>query len=60
MSFLLDTDICSAYIKGNPAVTNRFVHTKPERSPGLKLEEPPTVSAITVLPGRPDWRREPC
>lgn len=25
MSFLLDTDICSAFIKGNGAVTNRFV-----------------------------------
>ena len=25
MSFLLDTDICSAFIKGNAAVTNRFV-----------------------------------
>lgn len=25
MSFLLDTDICSAYLKGNNAVANRFV-----------------------------------
>lgn len=25
MSFLLDTDICSAYLKGNTAVANRFV-----------------------------------
>ncbi len=25
MSFLLDTDICSAYLKGNPAVWNRFM-----------------------------------
>jgi tRNA(fMet)-specific endonuclease VapC len=25
MSFLLDTDICSAYIRGEPAVQNRFL-----------------------------------
>lgn len=25
MSFLLDTDICSAYLKGNPLIFNRFV-----------------------------------
>jgi predicted nucleic acid-binding protein len=25
MSFLLDTDICSASMKGNAAVTNRFI-----------------------------------
>jgi tRNA(fMet)-specific endonuclease VapC len=25
MSFLLDTDICSAWMKGHPAVSNRFV-----------------------------------
>lgn len=25
MSFLLDTDTCSAYVKGNPLVFNRFV-----------------------------------
>ena len=25
MSFLLDTDTCSAYVKGNPAVFNRFL-----------------------------------
>ncbi len=25
MSFLLDTDICSAYLKGNNAVANRFI-----------------------------------
>ena len=25
MSFLLDTDICSAYLKGNNAIANRFV-----------------------------------
>lgn len=25
MSFLLDTDICSAYLRGNQAVTNRIV-----------------------------------
>lgn len=25
MSFLLDTDICSAYLKGNGPVTNRFI-----------------------------------
>jgi len=25
MSFLLDTDICSAYLKGNRAVSNRFL-----------------------------------
>jgi predicted nucleic acid-binding protein len=25
MSFLLDTDICSAYLKGNPDVQNRFI-----------------------------------
>ncbi len=25
MSFLLDTDVCSAYLKGNNAVANRFI-----------------------------------
>jgi tRNA(fMet)-specific endonuclease VapC len=25
VSFLLDTDICSAYLKGNGPVTNRFI-----------------------------------
>ena len=25
MSFLLDTDTCSAYLKGNPSVHNRFI-----------------------------------
>lgn len=25
MSFLLDTDTCSAYVKGNPLVFNRFL-----------------------------------
>jgi hypothetical protein len=25
LSFLLDTDICSAYLKGNPVVFNRFI-----------------------------------
>ena len=28
MSFLLDTDVCSAYLKGHPAIFNRFLqHT---------------------------------
>jgi len=26
MSFLLDTDTCSAYLKGNARVGNRFLH----------------------------------
>jgi len=25
VSFLLDTDLCSAYLKGNNAVANRFI-----------------------------------
>jgi tRNA(fMet)-specific endonuclease VapC len=38
MSFLLDTDTCSAYIKANPRVLNRFV----QYSGGLH------VAAVTV------------
>jgi predicted nucleic acid-binding protein len=38
MSFLLDTDICSAYLKGNPDVQNRFIQY------GGRLQ----VSVITV------------
>ncbi len=38
MSFLVDTDICSAYLKGNHQVWNRFVQ------PGGRLH----VSAITA------------
>jgi predicted nucleic acid-binding protein len=38
MSFLLDTDICSAYLKGNRAVGNRFL----QYTGGLQM------SAITL------------
>jgi predicted nucleic acid-binding protein len=38
MSFLHDTDICSAYLKGNPDVQNRFIQY------GGRLQ----VSVITV------------
>jgi tRNA(fMet)-specific endonuclease VapC len=38
MNFLVDTDICSAYIKGHPAVWNRFV----QHSGGI------AISAVTA------------
>lgn len=38
MSFLLDTDICSAFMKGNAAVSNRFIQY------GGRLQ----ISAVTL------------
>ena len=44
MSFLVDTDTCSAYIKGVPRVINRFL----QYSAGLHVS---TVTGLTVV----DW-----